>query len=261
MNVIGFVSIKGGVGKTTLALETAACLANKYDKRVLLIDANFSAPNVSLYLDLTKEEGLYRALDDLRKAHASIYEAHGFDVIPNGLYDEGDPTKLKRLVDKLKGRYDFIIIDSSPNYYELAPVVMSADRLFLVTTADNVTLQTSLKAAHLARKKKTPVEGLIVNKIRHPRYELSLQRMEEQSGIPILAKIRDDKKAAESIYYKKPLSLHSPNHHISKEIRNFVSSLIGEPEQPGFFQKILPFNFSKEKVNRQLYRQMYEPQL
>ena len=34
-NVIAFVSIKGGVGKTTMALETASALANTFDKKVL----------------------------------------------------------------------------------------------------------------------------------------------------------------------------------------------------------------------------------
>ena len=56
---IAFVSIKGGVGKTTLALETASALANDFGKKVLLVDANFSAPNVGLYLDLTDESSLH----------------------------------------------------------------------------------------------------------------------------------------------------------------------------------------------------------
>ena len=62
MVALAFVSIKGGVGKTTLALETASSLANDFDKKVLLVDANFSAPNLGLYLDLTNEVTLHDAL-------------------------------------------------------------------------------------------------------------------------------------------------------------------------------------------------------
>ena len=75
-NILAFVSIKGGVGKTTLALETASSLVNDFDKKVLLVDANFSAPNLGLYLDLTNETTLHDALSGTL-LHNAIYESHG----------------------------------------------------------------------------------------------------------------------------------------------------------------------------------------
>jgi len=137
-NVLAFVSVKGGVGKTTLALETASSLANDFDKRVLLIDANFSSPNIGLYLDLTNPEvTLHDALSGIG-LHNAIYEAHGFDVVPASLYykDDVDVFRLKKLISRVKRRYDFVIIDSSPNYKELIPVVVAAERIFVVTTPD-----------------------------------------------------------------------------------------------------------------------------
>ena len=79
-NVIAFVSVKGGVGKTTLALEVASSLVNHYHKKILLVDANFSAPNVGLYLDLTNELSLHDALDGT-PLHNTIYEAHGICLL------------------------------------------------------------------------------------------------------------------------------------------------------------------------------------
>jgi len=165
-NVLAFVSVKGGVGKTTLALEVSSSLVNDFGKKVLLVDANFSAPNIGLYLDLTNETTLHDALNGTL-LHNAIYESHGIDVVPASMYykDEVDPFKLKKILNKFKNRYDFIVLDSSPNYEELKPVIAAADKIFLVTSPDRVTLTTTLKAGKLAREQKTPVEGIIV--IRH----------------------------------------------------------------------------------------------
>src|SRR3989344_7555364 len=259
-NTIAFVSIKGGVGKTTMALETASALANSFDKKVLLVDANFSAPNIGLYLDLTNEITLHDALNGTL-LHNAIYEAHGFDVIPADLHykDDVDIFKLKNILNKFKSRYDFIILDSSPNYEELKPVIAAADKIFLVTSPDNITLTTTLKAAKIAREKNTPIEGIIVNRIRSPKHEYNIDEIEQISQIPVMAKIRDHKKMAEALYYKTPITILDTGSSIAKEIENFASALCGSPEKQGFFQKILPLNniLGKEKVNRELLREKF----
>ena len=264
-NILAFVSIKGGVGKTTLALETASSLVNDYGKKVLLVDANFSAPNIGLYLDLTNETTLHDALNGTL-LHNAIYEAHGIDVIPASLYyhDKIDPFKLKRILNKFKPRYDFIILDSSPNYEELKPVIAAADKVFIVTSPDKVTLTTSLKAAKLAREQETPIEGIIINKIRSPKHECNLNEIETLSEIPVLAKIRDHKKIAEALHRKTPLTVLDETNIISREIQRFASAICGSPEKQGFFQKLLPFKdiLQKEKINRQFLREkFYETQI
>ena len=259
-NILAFVSIKGGVGKTTLALETASSLANDFGKKVLLVDANFSAPNIGLYLDLTNETTLHHALDGTL-LHNAIYEAHGIDIIPASMYyhKEVDPFKLKKILMKYKTRYDFIILDSSPNYEELKPVIAAADKIFLVTSPDHVTLTTTLKAAQIARDQNTPIEGIIVNKIRSPKHEYNLEEIESISDIPVLARIRDHVKIAHATNQKTPITIFDTSNIISKEIKRFASAICGSPEREGFFQKLIPFKniFQKEKVNRELLREKF----
>jgi pilus assembly protein CpaE len=262
-NTIAFVSIKGGVGKTTLALETASSLANHYKKRVLLIDGNFSAPNIGLYLNLTNEVTLHDALNGL-PLHNTIYEAHGMDVIPADLHynDPVDPYKLKKLIAKFKSRYDYIIIDSSPNYEELKPIIAAADKIFLVSSPDHVTLETTMKAAKLAKQEKTPIHGIIVNKIRSPRHELNLQQIEEASEVPVVARIRSHKSMAKALYYQKPITILEPFNQISKEIKRFSSALCGEPEFQNKFAEKMFWKVSKEKINRDMLRQnLYQKQI
>ena len=264
--VIGFISIKGGVGKTTLALETATSLVNDFGKRVLLVDANFSAPNLGLYLDLTQTDtGLHDALLGIG-LHNSIYEKNGVDIVPADLdYKEDvDIHRLSKVLGKIRNRYDFVILDSSPNYEELIPVVAACDKIFVITTPDMPTLTTTLKAAQLAKLRKTQIEGIIINKIRNPKYELSLRDVEDMGGFPVVAKIRDDKNMVKAIHFREPIVLHKRNSNFSEELRKFVSALVGVPgEEQGFFSRFIPFKVvSKEKINRELMRKnFYESQL
>jgi len=260
-NILSFVSIKGGVGKTTLALETAISLAKNFDKKILLVDANFSAPNIGLYLDLTADYNLQDSLSSKTLLQNTIYEAHGIDIIPAALHyhKEIDPFKLKKLLTKYKPRYDFIIIDSSPNHEELLPVIATSDKIFLVTSPDHVTLQTTLKAAKIAREQKTPIQGIVVNKIRSPKHEYNLKEIENISEIPVVAKIQDHKKMAEALSTKTPISILDETNVISKEIKNLASSICGSPESEGWFQKIFSLKkiLPKQKINREFIRQEF----
>ncbi|MDH3353013.1 MAG: AAA family ATPase [Nanoarchaeota archaeon] len=259
-NILAFVSIKGGVGKTTLALETASSLVNNFNKKVLLVDANFSAPNIGLYLDLTNDSTLHDALSGTLLQNA-IYESHGIDVIPASMHyhEEVDIFKLKKILNKYKSRYDFIILDSSPNYEELKPVIAAADKVFLVTSPDNVTLTTTLKAAKIAKEQNTPIQGIVVNKIRSPKHEYNLNEIEAISDIPVLAKIKDHKKMTHALYEKTPITILDETNTISQEIKHFASAICGSPEKENWLQKILPLKniFQKEKVNRELFREKF----
>jgi MinD-like ATPase involved in chromosome partitioning or flagellar assembly len=257
VETISFISVKGGVGKTTLALETATCLANSYKKRVLLIDGNFSAPNLGLHLNLTNEITLHDALEGV-PLHNVIYEAYGVDVIPADIYrtKHENIDNLKKLIEKFKPRYDFIIIDSAPNIRELEPILKTVDKVFLVTSPDHVTLETTLKSAKIAKSKNIEVHGVIINKIRKPKYEMTLEKIEKFSGIPVIAKIKEHKNMAKSAYFQKPFSLIEPKNPISKEIRNFCSAITGTPE-PRSILKRLKVKIPKQEVNRDMLRQNF----
>ena len=258
---IGIIAIKGGVGKTTIAASLASDLVNHYGRRVLLVDANYSAPNLGLHMDIVKPvKTIHDVLSNRSRAISAIHKRYGVDVIP-GSYFYDKRLNYFKLRDRLKSisvDYDFVIIDSSPSLNdEVLSAMLASDSLFVVTTPDYPTLSCSLSAAKLAKQRCKPISGLIINKIREPLYEVNLREIEESTEIPVVARIPDDKKNVRALFMRIPTSIYNRKGRFSREISRLSAALTGAREKRYFFGKIFGRNFRKEQVNRQILRQAF----
>ena len=111
---IGIISIKGGVGKTSCTANLGAALANEFGKKVLLVDSNFTAPNLGLHFGIVDpQKTLHDALLDKIGIKEAILEyKEGFHILPSSLADRKvNPFKLKQKLQELKAHYDFILLD------------------------------------------------------------------------------------------------------------------------------------------------------
>lgn len=255
---IGIIAIKGGVGKTTISAALATDLANHYGKNVLLVDANYSAPNLGIHMDILEpEKTIHHVLDKKIHTKSAVQEKFGVDVIP-GEYVYNKELEFLKLKDRLhtvKDDYDFIVLDSSPSLNdELLSTMLASDTLFVVTTPDYPTLSCTIKAAKLAKQRGKPISGIIINKIRDPRYELTLKEVEDSIDIPVIARIPDDKHAVRSLFSRVPLPVYNKNSPLSQEINKLNAALTQSKEKKSFFQSLMPFDFRRERVNRELLR-------
>ena len=259
VKTIGILSIKGGVGKTSIAASLAADLVNHHKKKVLLIDANYSAPNLGLHMDIVEpKRTIHHVLDNRALVKTAIHSKFGVDVIP-GSYSYRSRLnylKLKDRIKSIKDNYDFVIIDSSPSMNEeILSTMLASDNLFVVTTPDYPTLSCSLQAAKLARQRGRPINGIIINKIRYPFYELSLKEIEDSTGIPVIARIHDDKIHSRSLFTRIPASIYNRRSRFGKEINRLGAAIVGEKEKRSLFGKLFGSGFKKEEVNRQVLRE------
>lgn len=257
---IGIISIKGGVGKTTIASSLACSLANHFQKKVLLVDANYSAPNLGIHMDILKpEKTIHDVLSNKARISSSLHNRFRVDIIP-GSYIFQTPFNPLKLRDKLriiKNNYDFIIIDSSPSLNEeVLSAILASDHLFVVSTPDYPTLYCSLRAAKLAKQRGRPIAGIILNKVRDPSYELSLKEIEEAAEIPVVAKIPDDKTALRSLYTRIPIPIYNRNSKISKEISGLCTAITNKKEKRSLLSFLFP-NFKREQVNRQILKENF----
>jgi MinD-like ATPase involved in chromosome partitioning or flagellar assembly len=259
---IGIVSIKGGVGKTSAVSALGAAFANQFNKKVLLIDGNFSAPTLGFHIGLYNPEiTLHHVLDGKANAKDAIYETeHGFDVIPGALvYDNMskiNPFKLSEKIRDLKRKYDIILIDSSPNLNEeILATMIASDELLIVTTPDYVTLASTLRAIKSAKERRTPITGIILNKVHGKDFELSLEDIENMSGSEVLAVLPHELDILEALSIGKPSTLHNESDS-TVEYKKLAGSLIGEDYQDrrkktfGKWLRVFMKKIPQQEINR-----------
>ncbi|CAM2056783.1 Antiactivator FleN [Desulfovibrionales bacterium] len=117
--VFSMTSGKGGVGKTSLSVNLAICLA-RMGKRVLLLDADLGLANVDVILGLTPPHNLFHLFRDDMGVKDILYRTpFGFDILPaaSGVTDmirlsTGQKLELLGAMDSLEDRLDYLIVDT-----------------------------------------------------------------------------------------------------------------------------------------------------
>lgn len=254
---IGIISLKGGVGKTSVTASLGDALAS-FGKRVLLVDGNLSAPNLGLHFDVGEPEvSLHHVLARKAKPSDAIHALENVDLLPASITKRIDhsPLKLKDRLRYLKNSYDAIVMDSSPSLNEeTLGVMLAADEILVVTTPDYPTLSNTLKAINLARLRGTPISGLILNKVYGKDFEFSLKEIENFAEVPVMAVIPHDVSFSKALADFKPYHSYKPKSQGSEEFKKLAASLVGEKYTANKLRRFLrTVSPKKQDINRAIY--------
>ncbi|MCX7760805.1 MAG: MinD/ParA family protein [Hydrogenothermaceae bacterium] len=140
---ISVASGKGGVGKTNFTVNFAYVLANIFNKKVLLIDADIGLGNVHILLRLPLVKSLKEVLNG-KSLEDNIVNIKNFDVLPgfSGFekLSEIESANIDKLIDqieKVSKNYDYVLIDTSAGITdEVVNFIRSSDKSFIITTPE-----------------------------------------------------------------------------------------------------------------------------
>lgn len=242
--IICVASAKGGVGKTTVVSNLATALS-EMNHSVVAIDGNTTTSNLGIHLGMP----LYPStIQDVMRGKAKMKEAmyyhpHGFRVIPAGIsLSDVLVPKSKDFMDifyNIKDA-DFILIDSAAGLgREANETLKASDEMIVVTNPEMPALTDALKLINMAKRYNIANAGVIVNKVKRERHEVSLDEIEKFLGAKVIGYIDDHKDVRESISKENPVVKYKPGSVPARQFKSVASHLAGDwefkPRRKGFW--------------------------
>lgn len=249
MQIIAFISGKGGVGKSTLTANIAMALAQR-KKRVLVIDLDpQNTQRLHLGMDPNEIAGLVR--EGISKE--SIFESpFGVKFIPFGrVHDDElleftkalkqDPTWVADGIASLgAGAFDFVLLDTPPGpTVYLQQVLQAAHRALVVVLPDAASYATLSKITALVEQytegrsdfvgmsrliNQMPTQGRLAHQVRN-----AIFSNQDEQVVPVV--IHKDERVSQALAYERPVLEYYPGCKASLDIQYVTDWLIDSIEQ------------------------------
>lgn len=244
--IIGVVSGKGGVGKTTTVINLSASLM-EFGKDVIAIDADVKMSCLGLQL------GMYYfpvTLNDVLKEKGKIHEAlyihsSGLRIIPASLsLTEVKLSRLKRILKDPFLKDNIVFVDGPPGREKNTLCILKAcPETLIVTTPDIPAITDAMKIISTCDRTKTKPIGIVVNMYRNrDSNQISIDEIESSSGLPVIGVIPEDKTVRKGIFRGIPAVVLNPYSSSSIAFKRIAASLVGEkyvPPRFSFIKRIL----------------------
>ena len=242
------MSGKGGVGKSTVAVNLATALAMR-GYEVGILDADIHGPNIPKMLNIehedvmSDEDGL---MPVLVPPHMKVMSMAFLLQDPDTPVVWRGPIKmgaLRQFVAEVKwGDLDFLIVDLPPGTGDepltIAQLLENADGAIIVTTPQEVALLDSRKSVTFAQALKLPILGIVENMsgliCPHCHNTIDLfkvgggERAAEQMGVPFLGRIPLDPNVVLGGDDGMPIVLMDKSNPASKAFDEMVEKVLAK---------------------------------
>lgn len=249
--VVAVFAPKGGVGKTTVAVNLSVALRLQTRVPVLLLDADAGVGNVTAVIDVPARRGLADIADsppehwddEAFRAMVVTHEDSGLDVLTWG-FEPGDaerigPDLLIAAVRWARQHYEIIVVDTHPGYDDRTVAMLSvANEILLTVTPEVGPLRNSAQFLHLAHE--LGIDDTIRVVANRANHGVAIRDMESALGRPVIATIVSaGATAVMAANSGTPLVLRFPKERITADLHRLARVVAGteEPRAVGQTEK------------------------
>lgn len=252
-HTIAVASGKGGVGKSTVAVNLAVALA-KQGHKVGLLDADIYGPSIPLMMGISEKPKIYQ---DAKSAKMLPLENYGIKVMSIGfLLDDNAPViwrgpmasgAVKQFMSDVKwDELDYLIFDLPPGTGDIQLTLVQTIPLsgaVIVTTPQEVSLIDARKGLKMFGRVNVPVFGIVENMSYFiapdtgNKYDIfgtgGGKKFAEESGVNFLGGIPIDPRIREGGDKGVPIVFDLPDTEHAKSIFEIAENLVKEAEKSG----------------------------
>ena len=234
--VLCFLPSKPGVGASTVAINTAAALAQE-GSRVLLVDGDLTSGMVRFMLKLQNPASIRDAarrisdLDEFLWPQLITKVREGLDVLHAGKASPTgslDSEVLLRMMDFWRAAYDVVCFDFSGSLEPFCLDVMRyADRIFLVSTSEVTSLHLLMEKIQLLKASDMIDRVQVFQNRKAHKDDLTQRQIEKVIGMPICKVFRNS--YSETLAASREGRAVRANSALGAEFKAFAAELCGKP--------------------------------
>jgi pilus assembly protein CpaE len=232
-------SPKGGVGKTTMAVNLGLALSLA-GSRVCVLDLDLAFGDVAITLQLIPEHTIAEAVDSEHDLDFSMIQtlltthASGLTILAAPTHPEGrdriSASLVRRVIQTLRHNFDYLVIDTPPGFDDqVLGAFDETDECIMVATLDVPTIKNTkvaietLDLLHLVPSNR----HLILNRA-DEEVGLAKVNVEEILGMKVSVSLPSATAVANATNHGQPIVLSKPEHPVSKAINALAQEVVGE---------------------------------
>jgi len=239
--IVTVFAAKGGVGKTSLAVNLGVVLARQGAARVCVVDLDLAFGDVAISVQLDPLRTIMDALpmaghlDHSGAASLLTRYQPGLDMllapVTPGDAEKIPPRLVGELLAILRSMYDFVVIDTPTQFSEHVLTAMDvSSQLVLLTTPDVTALKSLRVTLDMLDMLSYPrqIRSVVVNRA-DSKVGLSIDHVQKVVRCEIAAQVPSSRAVPISVNKGVPVALDSPGHPVSQAVAKFAQQRLLAP--------------------------------
>jgi pilus assembly protein CpaE len=244
--IITVFSPKGGVGRTTVAVNLAVALRRVCDATVALVDGSLQFGDVGIMLMMQPQKTIVDLLPHVSSLDPEIFDdlllRHdtGVRVLLAPARPEMaeliTPEIFKRILTKLREAFDYVVVDTFPSFHDtMLGALDAADHLIVLFTSEMTAIKNVRNLLDVTHALGYPNEKvlLVVNRA-DSAGGIGLADVQKALGKTVFAQLSSDYRlATSSLNEGKPFVVTQPRSRLARDVISLAARLGGLSENAG----------------------------